>query len=75
MKTLQLLNSHNHTLMVRSYQLPTVRLTRNPEIPQQAIVQHLTTELVTINPFITIYRTAKERRYSLGALIKKHYPR
>ena len=39
----------------------TLRVVRNPDTLQEPILQHLTEELLAINPFITIYKTAKER--------------
>ena len=39
----------------------TLRVARNPDILQQSILQRLTNELLTVNPFITIFKTAKER--------------
>ena len=39
----------------------TLRVARNPETLQEPILQRLTDELLAVNPFITIYKTAKER--------------
>ena len=39
----------------------TIRVARNPDILQEPILRRLTDELLAVNPFITIYKTAKER--------------
>ena len=38
-----------------------LRLQQNPQTLQQSVLQRITEELLAVNPFIAIYKTAKER--------------